>query len=192
MYVVCSSPKTMFYINTIKSVVCMSQVLDSLFFFSFRFVKYSNVLKSFRFLVSASSLFVQVKSTSVGHKQHRSSRGFLTAEEKRKRSRFRAALSDAGKVSSSSAHRLCKYVTRTDRHADTQNMQKTTGVERTGTETHPGLQINNARPGINGKLAGMTDVQINGNEIKINGMFAVVFFLLFFCFVKKVIWKLGE
>lgn len=54
-------------------------------------------------------------------------------------------------------------------------MQKNDGVEQTGTESHPDLQINNARPGINGKLAGMTDVQINVKEMKRNGMFAVFF-----------------
>lgn len=54
---------------------------------------------------------------------------------------------------------LCKYVTRTDRHADAQTMQKSTAVkEREWKKLHPGLQINNC--------SGQTSWQISRNDKK--------------------------
>lgn len=64
---------------------------------------------------------------------------------------------------------LCKYVTRTDRHADAQTMQKSTAVkEREWKKLHPGLQINNC--------SGQTSWQISRNENKTNGMQFVFFY----------------
>lgn len=72
---------------------------------------------------------------------------------------------------------LCKYVTRTDRHADAQTMQKSTAVkEREWKKLHPGLQINNC--------SGQTSWQISRNDKKgkkkekkkTNGMQLVFFY----------------